>query len=144
MYRSVPFTLQFPVSNKFFDLSLLLYRNGGGGGSAGRKIYWTRPWKLATIPLYNLLKSPLGAHVHKTIYEPMIDTDLAVSHAFDAGKSITWASGRGLGPGISTFLHPKWHSPFHRAQKRLDFQGPIPSLPLVMDLPTSKALRSGP
>jgi hypothetical protein len=54
-----------------------------------------------------------------------------VHNAFDAGTSITRESGRGLGPGISTFLRPKWHSPnssmpFHRAQKSLDFQGPIP------------------
>ncbi len=52
-----------------------------------------------------------------------------VRNAFDTGKSITWASGRGLGPGNLNFLGPKWRSlnswmPFHRAQKNLDFQGP--------------------
>ncbi len=33
-------------------------------------------WKLATIPLYNPLKSPVGARVHKTAYGPLIDTAL--------------------------------------------------------------------
>ncbi len=68
---------------------------GGGGeeGSAVGKIYGTGPWKLATISLYNPLKSPMGAHVYKTTYGPLIDT---------------------------AFLGPKWHSPdgsmpFHRA-----------------------------
>ncbi len=67
-----PCTLQGHVSNKFFDLSIEM----GGGNSAVRKIYCTGPWKLSTIPLYISLKSPLGAHVHKAIYEPLIDTDL--------------------------------------------------------------------
>ncbi len=62
---------------------------GGGGG----RIYCTGPWKLATIPLDCPLKSPVGAHVHKTTYGPMIDMG-PVCNAFDAGKLITWASGR--------------------------------------------------
>jgi hypothetical protein len=37
-----------------------------GGGQVVKKIYYTRPWKLVTIPLYNPLKSPVGAYVHKT------------------------------------------------------------------------------
>jgi hypothetical protein len=50
---------------------------------------------------------------------------------------------------ISSSLGPKWHSPigsmlFHRAQKTLDFQGPIPlPLALVMDPHVSKTLRMG-
>jgi hypothetical protein len=40
----------------------------GGGGSVVRKMYCTGPWKLALIPLYNPLKSPVGAHVHKITY----------------------------------------------------------------------------
>ncbi len=44
----------------------------GGGGQCG-KIYCTVPKKLAMIPLYNPLKSPVGAHVHKTTYGPLID-----------------------------------------------------------------------
>ncbi len=33
-----------------------------------------------------------------------------VRNAFDAGKSITRASRRGMGPGIETFLGPlKWY-----------------------------------
>jgi hypothetical protein len=80
------------ISNKFCDLSLL---------------HWPlhAAWVLATIPLYNPLKSPVGAHVNKTTYNPLE----------------TW-----------TFLGPKWHShdgsmQFHRAQKSLDFQWPTPS-----------------
>jgi hypothetical protein len=47
---------------------------GGGAGSAGsavRKIYCTGPWKLATIPLYNLLKSPKGTQKLMYIKLPM-------------------------------------------------------------------------
>ncbi len=49
-----------------------------------------------------------------------------------------------------TFLGPKWHSPngsmpLHRAQKSIDCQDPAPPpLALVMDLPISKPLRTGP
>jgi hypothetical protein len=64
----------------------------GRGCSAVRKIYCTGPWKLAVISTYNPLKSPIGVHVHKTTYGHLI-----VSNTFDAGKSITWVSGRGLG-----------------------------------------------
>jgi hypothetical protein len=73
--------VQFPISIsiKFSDLSLLLWslfrsvwRCGRGGGSAVRKIYCTGPWKLASTPLYNLLTSPMGAHVHKTTSGPLI------------------------------------------------------------------------
>jgi hypothetical protein len=49
----------------------------GGGGSRVRKIYCTGLWKLATIQLYNLLKSPVGAHIH-TIYGPLIAMALFV------------------------------------------------------------------
>ncbi len=51
---------------------------GGGDGSAVRKIYCTGPSKLATIPLYNPLKSP-------------VDLDLAASKALRTGpyKSYT-------------------------------------------------------
>ncbi len=38
-----------------------------------RKIYCTEHWKLCTIPLYNSLKSPVGAPVHKTTCGPLID-----------------------------------------------------------------------
>jgi hypothetical protein len=69
MYRSAPlFTLQFLlISNKFYDFILLQWplfgavycRDAGGRGQCGKKdLMW--PWKLATIPLYNPLKSPTG------------------------------------------------------------------------------------
>jgi len=53
-------------------------------------------------------------HVHRTTYGPLIDTALYnVHNAFDAGKSITWASGRGLGSGNwapnGTCLSPQCH-----------------------------------
>ncbi len=83
----------------------------GGGGQCVRKIYCTGPWRLATIPLYNPLKSPVGAHVHKIAYGPLIDTVLGPVHnAFDAAKSVTWASGRGLGPGNLDFFGPQMPS----------------------------------
>jgi hypothetical protein len=62
------------------------------------------------------------------------DLYVPVRNVFDAGRYITWASGRGLGPGNLKFLGPKWHSPislmpFHRVQKTL-LPGPNP-LPLA-------------
>jgi hypothetical protein len=71
------------------------------------------------------LKPSLWALVPKTTYTPM-------HNVLDACISITWESGRGLGPRNLEFLGTKWHSPiclmsFHRAQKTFDFQGPTPS-----------------
>jgi hypothetical protein len=42
-----------------------------------------------------------------------------VRNVFDAGRYITWASGRGLGPGNGEFFGPceKWH----RANRRVPF-----------------------
>jgi hypothetical protein len=51
---------------------------GGGGGSAVRNIYFTGPWKLAMKSLYNPLKSPVGAHLHKTTYGPQMDKALYI------------------------------------------------------------------
>ncbi len=69
------------------------------------------------------LKSPataktifLGSTV-LTIYAPMIYTAPCVMLLMQAA-SITWASGRGLGPGNRKFLGPvKWH----RADRRVPF-----------------------
>jgi hypothetical protein len=49
-----------------------------GGRQCGKKylLYWSLEWKLATMPLYKLLTSPMGAHVHKTTYGPLIDRTL--------------------------------------------------------------------
>ncbi len=71
-----------------------------------RKMYCTGPWKLATIPLYNPLKSPVGVHVQKN-YLWTSDRYGSVLNAFDAGKSITRASGRGYGPGNLDFFGPQ-------------------------------------
>ncbi len=57
------------------------------------------------------LRSQNFAPVHKTTYNALYGP---VRNVFDAGKSMTWASGRRLGP-----------------------------LALVMELPASKALRTG-
>jgi hypothetical protein len=43
-------------------------------------------------------------HVHKTTYGPLIDTALYVM--LYVGKSITWATGRGLALEISTGPNP--------------------------------------
>jgi hypothetical protein len=71
MYRSVPFCKCYSfllISNEFCDLSLLHWplfsvQGGiemcGGGGSAVRKMYCTGPWKLAMIPIYSPLMSPV-------------------------------------------------------------------------------------
>jgi hypothetical protein len=61
-----------------------------------------------------------------------------VRNVLVAGRSITRANWRGLGPKRHS---PIGSMPFHRAQKTLDFQGPTP-LPLaqVMDLSASKII----
>ncbi len=82
------------ISNKFCDLSLL---------------HWALEANYDTA-LYNPLKSPMEAHVHKTTsywYSPE-------HNAFDAGNSF---------PGL-VFFGPKCHShdgsmPFYRAQQPL-------------------------
>ncbi len=62
------------------------------GDSAIRKINCTGPWKLATIPLYNPLKSPVGTHVHKTMYGPLIDRALYVELL--SGQIHSWRDSR--------------------------------------------------
>ncbi len=52
--------------------------------------------------------SPMGAHVHKTTYEPVIDMALPVRNAFDG-----------------THLTAQCH--FTGPKKSLDFQGSAPS-----------------
>jgi hypothetical protein len=49
-----------------------------GGGAVRKKNFCSGHWKFATILLYNSLKSPVGAHVHKTTYRPLIDRALYV------------------------------------------------------------------
>ncbi len=53
------------------------------------------------MPLYNPSKSPVGAHVHKTTYEPLINTPLYVMLLMQANPGEGWAL------KISTFLGPK-------------------------------------
>jgi hypothetical protein len=71
------------ISNKFCDLSLLHWLLFRGviemwGCSVVRKMYCTGPSKLATIPLYNPIKSHVGVHVHKITYGPLLVTALYV------------------------------------------------------------------
>jgi hypothetical protein len=51
-----------------------------GGGQCSKKNYCTGPRKLATIPLYNPLKSPVGALscVHKNTNGPLTDMALYI------------------------------------------------------------------
>jgi hypothetical protein len=71
-----------------------------------------------------------------------------VCNDFDAGISITRASGRGLGPGNRDFFGPcdEMASLFAiSGPKKSLFPGPNPSpLALVMFLLASKILRTGP
>ncbi len=75
------------------------------------------------------------------------DLYVPVCNAFDAGKSITRASGRGLGPGNQDFFGPCEMASSRQASavwgpKKLRFPWPNPlTLALVMDFPASKALR---
>ncbi len=70
---------------------------------------------------------------------------------FDAGTSITWASGRGLDPGNLEFSGPQMALAYgldaiSQGPKNSRFPGPNP-LPLasfVMELDASKTLRTGP
>jgi hypothetical protein len=73
-----------------------------------------------------------------------------VRNAFYAGKSITSASGRGLGPGNQDFFGPCEMASSRKASaiwgtKKLSFPRPNPRpLAQVMDLHASKALHTGP
>jgi hypothetical protein len=90
------------VSNKFCDFSLLhwpLFR-----------------WKVALIPLYNPLQSPMGAYVHKTTYGPLHNTALYIMLLMRVNQ-LFWAPN---GTHLTDTM------PFHSAQKSLDFQDPTP------------------
>jgi hypothetical protein len=56
----------------------------------------------------------------------MIYTAPYVRSAFDADKSITRASGRGLGPGNRDFLGPvKWRVPFGAQKGHTERNAPV-------------------
>ncbi len=68
--------------------------------------------------------TPVGAHVHKTTYAPMLYTALCKTFLMGANPLLGQVGGD-WALEISTFLGPKWHSsngsmPFHRP-KSLDF-----------------------
>ncbi len=75
------------------------------------------------------------------------DLYVPVRNAFDACRSITRASGRGLGLGNQTFLGPeKWHRAVRRvpfgAQKSRDFRLPIRiRLSILMPIHSSASKR---
>jgi hypothetical protein len=98
--------MHLTVSSRF------LISSGWGGGGAMRLCYLTTlrggmgpetylryPFKVTRGLLY--IKPPIYTY---KLYAPCVRLLMRAA-------SITWASGRGLGPGISTFLGPKWHSP---------------------------------
>jgi hypothetical protein len=70
-----------------------------------------------------------------------------VRFAFDVGSIHYLGKLEGVGPWKSRLLKPKWLSPiglmpFHRAQKSLDFRGPL-TLALVMDAARIKSITHG-
>jgi hypothetical protein len=75
--------------------------DGGGGGCVGsavRKLLspvkFSYRTAMPTQPPITLTTRPRNSRVHKTTYAPMISTAPCVMF-FDAGRSITWGSGRG-------------------------------------------------
>ncbi len=67
---------------------------------------------------FNPLKSPMGAHVRKTTYVPLIDTALYIMLLM---RVISL-----LGPRMA-LVYSNGSMQFNWAQKSLDFQGPTPS-----------------
>ncbi len=94
--------------------------------------------------------TPFTRTVHKTTYAPIIYTSMCVI-IFDAGRSITWAIGKGLGPGYLKFFGPQMEMAL---TYRLDAisQGPKLSISRVQPPPICprnvsaciKKLRTGP
>ncbi len=60
----------------------------------------------ANPPPITLNPGPRNPRVHKTTYAPMISTAPCVMF-FDAGRSLTWGSGRGAGTGNLEFSGPQ-------------------------------------
>ncbi len=82
-----------------------------------RKIYCIGPSKLATIPLYNPLKSHVGVHVHKITYGPLIVTTVYVMLLMRANPLLGQVA-EGWALDIEIFLGPvNWH----RAVRRVPF-----------------------
>ncbi len=75
-------------------------------------------------------------HVRKTTSDWYSD----VCNAFNAGESITWASGRGWALEIETFLGPKWHSPRVSFETSFDSKQPKLEPKLVSALSETKCL----
>ncbi len=98
---AVPHYILFTGGANYVPYSCLLisnkFCNGGGGGGSGparaiKFLYAPAP----PPPSVWALKPPSWVLVHKTTY----DLYSPVHNVLDACISITWASGRGLGPGI--------------------------------------------
>ncbi len=86
-----------------------------------------------TIPPYYTTASK--THVNKTTDVPVFSIELILND-FEAGKSITWAIGRG-GPWKSRLFLARCYS---RPQKSLDFQGPTLPMALEMDIARLKII----
>ncbi len=97
---------------------LISFVMGGSGPSRANKfLYEPAPPPLSVWAL----KPPSWALVHITTYAPMIYSAMRILFWMCA-FTITWARGRGLGPGILEFFGPQMAlayglMPFHRAQK---------------------------
>ncbi len=126
---------------------------GGCVGSAVRKLLcpvkYSYRTAMPTHPPILLTTGPRNPRVHKTTYATMISTAPCVMFLMRA-DTLQGGVGRGLALEISSFVGPKWHSPigsmpFRRGQQNSRFPVPTPfPLPLVMYLPASKTLRTGP
>ncbi len=90
---------------------LIKFAMGGGGGRAaraGRLNYFMHLLPHHPRPTVWALKPPSWALVQKTTSAPMIYTALCIMFWMRAYCiSITWASGRGLGPGNLKFSGPQ-------------------------------------
>jgi hypothetical protein len=123
--------------------SLISFVLVGGGGRAGRLSSFMHllPTPHSMGPETSLVGSCAENHLCTCdLYNP-------VHTVLDAFISITWASGRGLGPGNLEFFGPQMALAYRldviSAQKTLDpGANPLP-LAFVMDMHTSKTLCTG-
>jgi hypothetical protein len=87
------------------------------GGGAIKFLYAPAP----PYPTVWALKPPSWALEHKITYA-LSDLYSPVHNVLDACIPITWASGRGLGPGNLEFFGPQMHGT--RLSARCHFSGP--------------------
>ncbi len=140
MYRRrILCTLQFPL-----DLFLISFVIWGGAARAVRLSSFMHLSGPSRAPVW-ALKPPSWALVHKTTYAPKIYTSLCVMLLMQAA-SITWASGRGLGPGNLEFFGPQMALAYRlnaisQRPKNSRFPGPNPHLGSQIQLQKQKRRR---